>query len=223
MTQTDIELLKKKVLQLEKSVYLLTQQVYSTNEYSSFNTSLQELKFFDFNTEVLRYVIQWIDKFTTSDLQPPLGIYINGPFGVGKTFIMEALVNQLSSLNIPSALVSVPDMYRKLKDTFNKGTTEAFVTYLKTVPVLILDDIGAENVSPWGRDEILGPLLSFRARRNFPTLFTSNYNLEELYDHFLGTEPTNKSHMQARKIMELITPYVTCFELSGPNMRIEVL
>ena len=28
--------------------------------------------------------------------------------------------------------------------------------------MLLLDDIGAENVTAWGRDEVLGPLLQYR-------------------------------------------------------------
>ncbi len=42
---------------------------------------------------------------------------------------------------------------------------------LKTVPLLLLDDIGAENTTNWSRDEVLAPLLQYRMENHLPTFF----------------------------------------------------
>lgn len=45
---------------------------------------------------------------------------------------------------------------------------------------MILDDIGAEFLSSWFRDEILGAILQYRMMERLPVFFTSNYTPEEL-------------------------------------------
>ena len=50
--------------------------------------------------------------------------------------------------------------------------------------VLILDDIGAEQSTPWVRDEILQVILQYRMQEDLPTFFTSNFDFEDLEKHF---------------------------------------
>jgi len=45
---------------------------------------------------------------------------------------------------------------------------------------LILDDIGAESISEWVRDEVLGAILQYRMSENLPTCYTSNFDYELL-------------------------------------------
>ncbi len=40
--------------------------------------------------------------------------------------------------------------------------------------ILMLDDIGAEEITPWARDEVIGPLLHYRMVQELPTFFSSN-------------------------------------------------
>jgi primosomal protein DnaI len=73
----------------------------------------------------------------------------------------------------------------------------------KKVSVLILDDIGAENVMPWIRDEVLSPILQYRMTHKSPTLFTSNFNFDLLEEHLAYSEK-GASKMKARRLMERI-------------------
>lgn len=50
----------------------------------------------------------------------------------------------------------VPDFIREMKDSISDQSYAGKLELLKEVPVLILDDIGAENLTPWVRDEIFG-------------------------------------------------------------------
>lgn len=46
--------------------------------------------------------------------------------------------------------------------------------------VLVLDDIGAEQHSPWVRDDVLQVILQYRMQENLPTFFTSNLSFDDL-------------------------------------------
>ena len=52
------------------------------------------------------------------------------------------------------------------------------------LPVLMLDDLGAESMTSWGRDEVLGTILQFRMLESLPTFFTSNFDFKELAESF---------------------------------------
>ena len=51
---------------------------------------------------------------------------------------------------------------------------------IKLAEVLVLDDIGAEQSTPWVRDEILQVILQYRMQEDLPTFFTSNFNFQDL-------------------------------------------
>ena len=40
---------------------------------------------------------------------------------------------------------------------------------MREANILMLDDIGAEEVTPWVRDEVIGPLLHYRMVHELPT------------------------------------------------------
>ena len=82
----------------------------------------------------------------------------------------------------------------------------------------MIDDIGAENVSAWGRDEILGTLLQYRMNENLPTFFTSNLNIDELESHLAVTKDNNDK-VKARRIIERIKYLTYDIEIIGKNRR----
>ena len=55
---------------------------------------------------------------------------------------------------------------------------------LKNCEFLVLDDIGAESVTAWSRDEILFQILDYRMENEKLTCFTSNLNQSQLHQHF---------------------------------------
>ena len=69
--------------------------------------------------------------------------------------------------------------------------------------ILILDDIGAEQMSAWVRDEILQVILQHRMQENLPTFFTSNFNFEELERHFAASRNGDET-WQAKRVMERV-------------------
>ena len=93
------------------------------------------------------------------------------------------------------------------------------VDELKLSEVLILDDIGAEQSTAWVRDEILQVILQYRRQENLPTFFTSNFNFEELEQHFAKGKHGNDETWEARRVMERIRYLAEETRLEGVNRR----
>ena len=119
--------------------------------------------------------------------------------------------------NVRSALIYYPEFLRSLKAAFNTDYDEKF-NYIKKIPLLLLDDIGAENCSNWSRDEILGPILQYRMESHLPTFFTSNLSISELENHLSSTK-SGVEKVKARRIVERIKQLTTQLELISENRR----
>ena len=146
------------------------------------------------------------------------GMYLHGEFGTGKSFILGAIANQLKTKKIPSTIIYLPEFIRTLTSGFKDGTFETKLAKVREANILMLDDIGAEEITPWVRDEIIGPILHYRMVQELPTFFSSNYNFKELQHHLSvtrdGTELT-----KAARIMERIKTLATPYYLDGENYR----
>lgn len=146
------------------------------------------------------------------------GLYIHGPFGTGKSFILGAIANQLKAEKVSSTIVYLPEFIRALKGGFKDGSFETKLAKVRESHILMLDDIGAEEITPWARDEVIGPLLHYRMVQELPTFFSSNLSFEELEYHLSvtrdGTEKT-----KAARIMERIKSLAKPYFLEGKNYR----
>ena len=169
-------------------------------------------------TEVLKYIVTYEKSYKKENLK---GLYLSGNFGSGKTYLIAALFNELAKKEVKSAIVYYPEFLRTLKSSFSSnedGTFSDKYEYIRKIPLLLLDDIGAENVTAWGRDEILGTLLQYRMENNLPTFFTSNLTIEELELHLsLGKDTIDK--LKARRIIERIKYLTIEMKLIGINRR----
>lgn len=150
---------------------------------------------------------------------PKRGLYIYGPFGTGKSFIIGALANELAERRIRTVVVYVPEFLREIKNAIQEQNLHEKVEYVKEADVLILDDFGAEAMTTWTRDEILGAILQHRMAEQLPTFFTSNLNMKELEHHLTYTQRGEKDVIKAARIMERIQTVAKPVALEGDNRR----
>ena len=164
---------------------------------------------------ILNYCKEFMTKYQNGERVK--GIYLTGSFGSGKTYLIAALFNEMAKKNIRSISVYYPDFLTSLKSSFNTDFGER-INYIKKIPLLLLDDIGAENCSNWSRDEILGPILQYRMDNHLPTFFTSNLTLEEL-EVSLSMTSNGVDKVKARRIIERIKQLTISLELVSESRR----
>lgn len=167
--------------------------------------------------EVIKYINDYIKNYNKDRLK---ALYLTGSFGSGKTYLISALFNELAKQNVTSVIVYFPEFLRTLKSSFNdieNSYNERF-NHVKNAKLLLIDDIGAENLTTWGRDEILGTILQYRMQENLPTFFTSNLNMKELEEH-LSITTSSSDKVKARRIIERIKYLTDEMTLIGINRR----
>lgn len=148
------------------------------------------------------------------------GLYLYGDFGVGKSFMVAALAHDLSEKRgVSSTLLHYPSFVIDVKNAIGDGNVKTLVDELKLSEVLILDDIGAEQSTAWVRDEILQVILQYRMQEDLPTFFTSNFNFDDLEQHFAKGKHGNDETWEARRVMERIRYLAEETRLEGVNRR----
>lgn len=164
-------------------------------------------------------VIKWVQKFYKAYEKDHhiKGAYLHGSFGSGKSFIISALLNELAKKGTKTVIIYYPEMLRKLKESFYDDF-DVKMNKIKNSDILLIDDIGAESVSQWSRDEILGTILQYRMDSSLPTFFTSNLTIDELETHLSQTR-NGVDIVKARRIIERIKQLTDDLELISENRR----
>ena len=110
-------------------------------------------------------------------------LVLEGPFGSGKTHLAAAIGNLLLEDHGKAVIfLTAPDLLDFLRRSFgsqNDGSFDQYFELLKTTPLLILDDLGVENPSPWAKEKLF-QLLNYRYVARTPTVVTTNTPLAEL-------------------------------------------
>ena len=131
------------------------------------------------------------------------GLFITGPRGTGKTHLISAIAGNIIK-NLPlhvtkdhdgrtyyfepesksyPLLVNIPKMLMKIKGTFNSDygidSEESILNKICSVPVLLLDDIGAEKASEWVK-QTLYLIIDHRYGDMAKTYVTSNLTLNQI-------------------------------------------
>ncbi|EOQ19566.1 MULTISPECIES: primosomal protein DnaI [Bacillus cereus group] len=156
------------------------------------------------------------------------GVYLYGDFGVGKSYLVAFAAKTLALEGIETTIVYVPEFFREIKSSIKDGTIEEKIQFAKETQVLVLDDICAEQLTPWLRDEVLGPILQYRYVNELPTLFTSNCDKNELEVHLtkvyrrpndLYDVSPEMEKRNAQRIMQRIEFTTKFVEVIGENLR----
>ena len=185
-------------------------------------SSLKNVSFLDvYRDDVARLtVLNRIIKFVNDYPDNRKGLYLYGDFGVGKSFMAAALAHDLSEKRgVSTTLLHYPSFVIDVKNAIGDGSVKTLVDEIKLAEVLILDDIGAEQSTPWVRDEILQVILQYRMQEDLPTFFTSNFNFEDLEKHFAKGKNGNDETWEARRVMERIRYLAEETQLKGENRR----
>ena len=178
------------------------------------NASLKNLYKDKNRIEVIKKMKSYLSSYFT---EKEKAIYLHGSFGSGKTYLIAALFNELAKKDVKGIVIHLPEFLRGLKESFSGNYSERFDS-IKKVPVLLIDDIGAEYLTSWARDEVLEPILQYRMDENLATFFTSNFTIEELESH-LSVTSGSVDRVKAKRIIERIKQLSEAYELVSKNYR----
>ena len=105
-----------------------------------------------------------------------------GGYGSGKTHLAAAIANYRAGLGDPPLFIMVPDLLDHLRATFSPNSSVAFdrrFDEIRTAPLLILDDLGTQSMTPWVREKLY-QLFNYRYNRDLPTVITTADSLDEM-------------------------------------------
>ena len=139
--------------------------------------------------------------------QPDGWLVFLGSNGCGKTHLAAAIAGYRLEQGDKVAFANVPDLLDELRATFAPGSPERFdrrFRRLLDAPLLVLDDLGAQQTSAWA-EEKLYQLLNHRHLQRTPTIVTTNRELKDM-------EPRIAS-----RLADLQTS--TVYQLTAPDYR----
>jgi DNA replication protein DnaC len=101
-------------------------------------------------------------------------LVLTGEYGCGKTHLAASIANARVAQGQPALFVVVPDLLDHLRATFSPTSHARFdkrFEEVRTAPLLVLDDLGTENASPWAREKLF-QLFNYRYNVRLPTVVT---------------------------------------------------
>ena len=137
-------------------------------------------------------------------------LLFNGPRGCGKTHLAVAIAGERLRQGSQVFFAFVPTLLDHLRATFSPdspvGYDELF-EQINSVPLLILDDLGAESSTAWA-EEKLYQIVVHRHEARLPTVITTVSMIDELED--------TKSRIASRLVDGIV---VNWLPISAPNYR----
>jgi len=114
--------------------------------------------------------------------EPQDWLVIAGGTGRGKTRLAAAIANYCRESGRQVMFVVVPDLLDRLRSSYSPQNPRAFdemFEEVRSVPLLVLDDLGAQSGTPWA-DEKLFQLINYRYNACLPTVITTNLTVSSL-------------------------------------------
>ena len=133
--------------------------------------------------EAIRRDLRTVYELSVSFARDPEGwLVLMGGYGAGKTHLAAAIANYRVALGYPALFVVVPDLLDYLRATFSPSSETGLDERMETIreiPLLILDDLGAHNSTPWAQEKLF-QILNHRYNNRLATVITTNQRLEDL-------------------------------------------
>ncbi|MFC1993513.1 ATP-binding protein [Chloroflexota bacterium] len=115
-----------------------------------------------------------------------------GSSGTGKTHLAAAIANERLSHGYPAFFIITSDLLDHLRSAYSPDSEmpyDEFFDRVRNAPLLILDDLGTQTSTPWGKEK-LDQLLNHRYSSELPTVITTSTPVE-LLDERIRTRLTD--------------------------------
>ncbi|NLT95354.1 MAG: ATP-binding protein [Clostridia bacterium] len=115
-------------------------------------------------------------------------LFFTGPVGRGKTHLSLAIANEVLKQGATVIYKRIDDLLDIIREyKYNREGEQLDknfqLDYLKNVDLLIIDDLAAENITPFAQNQIR-IIIEDRNNYNKPWIINSNLNINELQDYY---------------------------------------
>ncbi len=141
-------------------------------------------------------------------------LLLKGSYGSGKTHLAAAIANDRIARGEPVLFVVVPDLLDHLRATFaptSRVTYDDRFESVRNTSFLILDDLGAQSATAWAQEKLF-QLINHRYNEQFPTVITTNRELEEI-------ESRVRSRLSDSRLCTIVTLLAPDFRQGGVDAR----
>lgn len=141
--------------------------------------------------------------------EPAWALVLLGDYGVGKTGLGIGLLRAAAERRMVGLFVKAPDLLSRVRATYGKNSdaTELEVLEsLRNVPLLMLDDLGADKETDWAT-AMLFQILDARHDENRKTIVTTNLSVPDLALHI------------GERTMHRFEEDAIFHHMEGPNLR----
>ena len=150
-------------------------EAYADKNFHNFDTERSDLKPSDRKSLVMarNIAVRYAEN-------PEGWLLLEGTYGCGKTHLAAAIGNARLQRGEMVMFITVPDLLDHLRSAY---APSAEVTYdetferIRSAPLLILDDLGAESPSQWAKEKLF-QLLNHRYSHSLSTVITSNVDID---------------------------------------------
>lgn len=177
---------------------------------------LQRMTFDAFETQGLESTeasmhLQYLLGICREYAQRPSGwMLMRGTHGCGKTHLAAAIANHRVEQGLPVLFEVVPDLLDRLRASYAPSSPVSYDEHfdlVRTVELLILDDFGTQNATPWAVEKLY-QLLNYRYNAKLPTVITTNQTIGEM-------DPRLASRLGDRQLVQMLDFYVPDFRVDG--------
>lgn len=108
-------------------------------------------------------------------------LLLMGAYGCGKTHLAAAVANFVLDLAVPTIFLTVPDLLDWLRFSYGSQETsfETRFNEIRDVRLLVLDDLGTQNATPWASEKLY-QIINYRYVNRLATIITTNAELEDI-------------------------------------------
>ncbi len=149
-----------------------------------------------------RYCDKWEEMYKRN-----IGLILFGGVGTGKSFYSGCIANEIiKRYAVPVIVTSIP---RILNQLFNITDKNGYIGRLANVPLLVIDDLGAERETDYALEQVY-TVIDERYKANKPLIVTTNLSWEEL---------KNPTDIRYKRIFDRVREMCTPFNISGVSRR----
>lgn len=147
------------------------------------NSNLPSLSDFiaktDNDKQLLKIIRNYIVEERYND-EKTNGLFFIGGCGIGKTFSMQIIYNELRKKKIKGVFKNTNEIVDEIKNSFGTELSEEqIINKYQQAKILFLDDFGSEMSTEFTRN-VIYRIINYRYNHHLPTIISSNYTKKEL-------------------------------------------